>query len=108
MSKDQGHCIGNIDELALILDDTTNGKGGQPAMGFYNPQLASCPTHSTHKSSYHATLVAGTFASGEKMPEHFQIPTDAKELDNQGFYIEFIEDMLETNASYFFKETKQF
>jgi hypothetical protein len=53
-------------------------------------------------------MVGGTFASGEKFPEHFQLPSDAKERKKEGFDIRFIDDMLETHAQYLFDEPKNF
>ena len=66
----QGRRIANIDESGMVLDDTSSGKGGRPAAVFYNPRLANEAIHAAHKNSFHCTLLAGTFASGEKMPEH--------------------------------------
>ena len=107
-TEDQGRRIANIDETALVLDNTEKGKGGRPSAAFYDPKIAACATQGTHKSSYHATMVAGTFASGEKFPEHFQIPSDAKDRNNEGFSVEFIEDMLHTKAQYLHSKTKTF
>ena len=91
VSDDQGARIGNMDETGLVLDNTENGKGGRPAVAFYNPRIAKAPTQAAHKSSYHCTMVSGGFANGDKFPEHFQIPSDAQ-LENQGFGMDFIED----------------
>ena len=99
-TEDQGCRIANMDETGLVLDTTDAGKGGRPAAAYYDPRLGVAPTMGAHKSSYHATMVSGSFASGEKFPEHFQLPTDAKELENEGFQIEFVEDMLSTHAVY--------
>ena len=99
VSDDQGSRIANMDETGLVLDNTENGKGGRPAVAFYNPRIAKAPTQAAHKSSYHCTMVSGGFASGEKFPEHFQLPSDAQ-LDNQGFGIDFIEDMHSTRGRY--------
>ena len=96
----QAKRIWNIDETAVALDNTANGKGGRPAATFYNPRLQQAATLAAHKSSYHCTLVAGAFASGEKLPDHFQLPTDAENKENEGIPIEFIEHMHETVAEY--------
>ena len=53
-----------------------------------------------HKSSYSATLLAGSLASGKKLPEHFQLPTDATETDQTKIPIDFIADMHDTVAQY--------
>ena len=98
-SADQGSRIANMDETGLFLDNTKPGQGGRPGVAFYNPRIAKAPTQAAHKSSYHCTMVSGSFASGEKFPEHFQIPTEA-ERDNQGVAVEFIEDMQLTKAQY--------
>lgn len=96
----QGKRLWNIDETAVALDNTANGKGGRPAASFYNPRLQNTATLAAHKSSYHCTLLAGAFASGEKLPEHFQLPTDAENMENEGLPLEFIEHMHETVAEY--------
>ena len=105
-TADQGKRIANLDETKITLDNTSPGQGGRPAMGLFNDRLAKAPTKGSHKSSYTATMVGGTFASGEKFPEHFQLPTDAKSKDNEGIYLEFLEDMLSTRAMYLGKEHK--
>ena len=98
--------IANLDESALPLDNTTNSKGGRPAGGYYDARIAAGATNSAHKSSFCVTLVAGCFTE-EAFPLHFQLPSDARE-ENQGFGAEFIEDMLETHATYLFRERKPF
>ena len=100
VSPDQGRRICNIDETKITLDSTDPGVGGRPAAGLFHGRVANAPTQGAHKSSYAATMIGGAFASGEKFPEHFQLPSDAKELDREGFGIEFIEDMLLTKARY--------
>lgn len=105
-SADQGSRIANLDETKITLDNTDPGQGGRPAMGLYNDRLAKGPTKGSHKSSYTATMVGGTFASGEKFPEHYQLPTDAKAKENEGIYLEFLEDMLGTKATYLGKDSK--
>ena len=104
----QGRRIANIDESGLVLDDTTSGKGGRPASVWYNPRLANTAIHAAHKNSFHCTLLAGTFASGEKMPEHFILPSDAKDPDSQGLWDAFIIDMRESIATYLRKGKEAF
>ena len=104
----QGHRIANIDESGMVLDDTSSGKGGRPAAVFYNPRLSKEAIHAAHKNSFHCTLLAGTFASGEKIPEHFQLPSDCQDPATMGIYSDFIINMVDTWGQFLFDEYGEF
>ena len=104
----QGRRICNLDESAIGLDNSKTQKGGRPAAVFYNKKLADCPIFAAHKASFHCTLLAGCFASGEKFPEHFQVPTNAERDQNKGVNSDFTIDFKETTAWYLYGEERGF
>eukprot|EP00536_Pseudo-nitzschia_multiseries_P016234 jgi/Psemu1/45392/gm1.45392_g len=76
----QLHRILNVDETGLTLDGTGSKSGGRPVTE-YAPANKSLPCGATrtHKSSSRCTLVAGSTASGDPIPFHFQLKSLAQE-----------------------------
>eukprot|EP00536_Pseudo-nitzschia_multiseries_P001111 jgi/Psemu1/180256/e_gw1.14.15.1 len=76
----QLHRILNVDKTGLTLDGTGSKSGGRPVTE-YAPANKSLPCGATrtHKSSSRCTLVAGSTASGDPIPFHFQLKSLAQE-----------------------------
>eukprot|EP00536_Pseudo-nitzschia_multiseries_P011669 jgi/Psemu1/29661/gm1.29661_g len=76
----QLHRIVNVDETGLTLDGTGSKSGGRPVTE-YGPANKSLPRGAARapKSSSRCTLVAGSTASGDPIPFHFQLKSLAEE-----------------------------
>eukprot|EP00536_Pseudo-nitzschia_multiseries_P000250 jgi/Psemu1/546/gm1.546_g len=76
----QLHRIVNVDETGLTLDGTGSKSGGRPVTE-YGPANKSLPRGASRapKSSSRCTLVAGSTASGDPIPFHFQLKSLAEE-----------------------------
>jgi hypothetical protein len=89
----QDENITNLDESAIVLDNTDAMAGGRPAMSFCDPNLQGAPSEAAFKNSYRATGMFGCTMSGRVIPVHFVLPTDAQ-VENQGIHgASFIEHM---------------
>ncbi len=68
--------IVNIDEMCLVLDKSTNGKGGRPGVILYDCSLPEVGKVQT-KSSLSTTMIGRSNAAGKAVPPHFQFSTHA-------------------------------
>jgi hypothetical protein len=91
--------------ITLDIGDKSGGRGGRPALRFYDPMLSRGATASAHKSLYHLTLMAGCNAPGNFLPSHRQL--HAQDIDGMQIPIGFIEHLLPIlGMSGFREETK--
>jgi hypothetical protein len=86
----------NLDESAIILDNTSCNNGARPAMSFYDPNLQDTPRKAAFKNSCRATDMFGATMSGRAVPLHFVLPMEAQ-VENQGLHgAEFIEHSMKS------------
>ena len=68
--------IVNFDETAGSLDNTSRNRGGRPLNIFYAACVQGGATIAS-KSGYSATIICGSAASGDPLPPHFQLKSEA-------------------------------
>ena len=70
------------------MDNTTGQKGGRPNFVLYS-NIISGRVSRANKTSYFPTLIAGSTASGDPLPLHFQLKTMAQSDATEKVHIDF-------------------
>ena len=78
----------NLDETDGSMDNTTGQRGGRPNFVFYS-NIISGGASRANKTSYCPTLIAGSTASGDPLPLHFQLKTMAQSDATEKVHIDF-------------------
>ena len=86
---DQLGRILNVDESCLSLDGSNGQRGGRPEAHFYSPHLLQIGK-AVSKYSQTTTSIAGSIASGEAIPPHFQFSTKAKTVEKEKLRLEIV------------------
>jgi hypothetical protein len=78
----------NLDESAIVLDNTSCNNDDRPAMSFYDPNLQDAPCEAAFKTLYHATGMFGAMMrSGRAIPLHFVLPTQMLKLKTRAYMV---------------------
>jgi hypothetical protein len=89
----------NMDETDGSIDDTTGQRGGRPAMVFHSSDVSAGAT-AVNKSGYSSTIICGSNAFGEPLPQHFQLKTTAQTAEKEKMSIEWFAHARDTIAQF--------
>ena len=97
----------NLDETDGALDNTTGQRGGRPGIVFYSQDVSGGASRA-NKTSYSPTIIAGSTASGDPLPVHFQLKTLAQTDAGQKLNINLFEHAKDVYGKYGWPERRAF
>ena len=89
----------NLDETDGSMDNTTGQRGGRPNFVFYS-NIISGGASRANKTSYSPTLIAGSTASGDPLPLHFQLKTMAQTNATEKVHVDFFQYTKDTYGKF--------
>ena len=89
----------NLDETDGALDNTVGQRGGRPSIVFYSQDISGGASRA-NKTSYSPTIIAGSTASGDPLPIHFQLKTLAQTDAGQKLNINLFEHAKDVYGKY--------
>ena len=97
----------NLDETDGSMDNTTGQRGGRPNFVFYSNNISGGASRA-NKTAYSPTIIAGSTASGDPLPLHFQLKTSAQTNDTQKLGIDFFKHAKDVYGKFGYKERRAF
>ena len=105
--KGQVDRIVNLDETDGALDNTMGQRGGRPSIIFYSQDISGGASRA-NKTSYSPTIIAGSTASGDPLPIHFQLKTLAQTDTGQKLNINLFEHAKDVYGKYGWPDRRTF
>ena len=82
-------------------------RGGRPSIVFYSEDISGGASRA-NKTSYSPTIIAGSTASGDPLPVHFQLKTLAQTDAGQKLNISLFEHAKDVNGKYGWPDRRSF